>query len=74
MSAKQNGSLCPPNTVLNAPTKLMKEEGYGEGYIYDHDTPNAISDQDYFPEKWAARRFMIRQIEASIGYQEAAGV
>ena len=35
---------------MNAPTKLMKELGYKEGYIYDHDTPEGFSGQDYFPE------------------------
>ncbi len=49
-SAKENGSLPPPKHILNAPTKLMKSEGYGEGYRYDHDAPEAFSGQDYFPE------------------------
>ncbi len=49
-SAKQHGSLPPPRHVLNAPTKLMKEEGYSAGYLYDHDQPDAFSGQDYFPE------------------------
>ncbi|MEM9278455.1 MAG: replication-associated recombination protein A [Pseudomonadota bacterium] len=49
-SAKQNGSLLPPRHILNAPTKLMKEQGYGAGYLYDHDQPDAFSGQDYFPE------------------------
>lgn len=48
--AKKTGNLSPPKHILNAPTKLMKEEGYGDGYIYDHDQPNAFSGQDYFPE------------------------
>lgn len=56
-AARENGSLRPPNTILNAPTKLMKQEGYGEGYIYDHDTPNAFSGQDYFPEKMGRQTF-----------------
>ncbi len=56
-SAKENGSLRPPNTILNAPTKLMKQVGYGEGYIYDHDTPNAFSGQDYFPEKMGRQTY-----------------
>ncbi|MEO0329343.1 MAG: replication-associated recombination protein A [Pseudomonadota bacterium] len=50
-SAKTNGSLMPPRHILNAPTKLMQEEGYGTGYFYDHDQPDAFSGQDYFPEK-----------------------
>jgi len=49
--AKEHGSLMPPRTILNAPTKLMRTEGYGEGYIYDHDAPDAFSGQDYWPEK-----------------------
>ncbi|MFD1696909.1 replication-associated recombination protein A [Roseibium aestuarii] len=49
-SAKQNGSLLPPKHILNAPTKLMKAEGYGDGYQYDHDAPDGFSGQDYFPE------------------------
>ena len=50
-AAKEGGSLMPPRTILNAPTKLMKEIGYGEGYAYDHDAPDAFSGQDYWPEK-----------------------
>ena len=50
-SAKQNGSLVPPKHILNAPTKLMGEQGYGEGYEYDHATPEGFSGQDYFPEE-----------------------
>ena len=50
-SARENGSLMPPKSILNAPTKLMKQEGYSEGYHYDHDEPDAFSGQEYFPEK-----------------------
>lgn len=56
-AAKENGSLLPPKHVLNAPTKLMKEESYGAGYRYDHDEPDAFSGQDYFPEKMGRRTF-----------------
>ncbi len=49
-AAKQNGSLVPPKHILNAPTKLMDEQGYGEGYEYDHATPEGFSGQDYFPD------------------------
>jgi putative ATPase len=49
--AKERGSAMPPKVVLNAPTKLMKNEGYGEGYLYDHDAPDAFSGQNYWPEK-----------------------
>ena len=48
--AKERGSVMPPKTILNAPTKLMKAEGYGEGYRYDHDEPDAFSGQNYWPE------------------------
>jgi putative ATPase len=56
-AAKENGSLLPPKHILNAPTKLMKGEGYSEGYRYDHDEPDAISGQDYFPEKMGRKTF-----------------
>jgi putative ATPase len=49
-TAKQHGSLVPPKHILNAPTGLMKSEGYGDGYQYDHDAPEAFSGQHYFPE------------------------
>ncbi|WP_455475234.1 replication-associated recombination protein A [Bartonella sp. B17] len=49
--AQKNGSLSPPKHILNAPTKFMKDEGYGHGYRYDHDEPDAFSGQEYFPEK-----------------------
>ena len=48
--ARETGSLMPPKHILNAPTKLMKEIGYGDGYAYDHDTDDGFSGQDYFPE------------------------
>ena len=48
--AKEAGSLLPPKHILNAPTRLMQSEGYGRGYAYDHDTADAFSGQDYFPE------------------------
>ncbi|MEE9328867.1 MAG: replication-associated recombination protein A [Parvularculaceae bacterium] len=50
-SAKENGSLMPPPHAVNAPTKLMKEQGYGTGYIYDHDTPEGYAGLDYFPSE-----------------------
>jgi len=48
--AKAHGSPTPPKTILNAPTRLMKGEGYGAGYAYDHDAPDAFSGQNYWPE------------------------
>jgi putative ATPase len=56
-AAKETGSLMPPKHILNAPTKLMKEIGYGKGYEYDHDTADGFSGQNYFPEGMARRRF-----------------
>jgi putative ATPase len=56
-AAKEGGSLLPPKHILNAPTKLMENEGYGGGYQYDHDTPEAFSGQDYFPEKLGRQTF-----------------
>ena len=56
-AAKENGSLLPPRHILNAPTKLMKETGYGDGYQYDHDMPDAFSGQDYFPEAMGRQRY-----------------
>jgi putative ATPase len=49
-AARDTGSLMPPKHILNAPTRLMKQEGYGAGYAYDHDTPDAFSGQNYFPD------------------------
>jgi len=56
-AAKEYGSLLPPRHILNAPTKLMREEGYGKGYLYDHDEAQGFSGQDYFPEKMGRRQF-----------------
>ncbi len=56
-AAKEHGSLLPPKHILNAPTKLMKDEDYGSGYRYDHDQPDAFSGQDYFPEKLGRQKF-----------------
>jgi putative ATPase len=49
-AARETGSLMPPAHILNAPTKLMKNLGYGAGYEYDHDTDDAFSGQNYLPE------------------------
>ncbi len=49
-SARKTGSEPPPKHILNAPTQLMKDEGYGAGYAYDHDSEEGFSGQDYFPE------------------------
>jgi len=55
--AKEAGSLSPPKHILNAPTKLMKQEGYGRGYAYDHGEDEAFSGQNYFPEGMARQSF-----------------
>ena len=49
-AARRTGSLMPPSHILNAPTALMKDLGYGAGYTYDHDTPEGFSGDDYFPD------------------------
>jgi putative ATPase len=55
--AKEAGSLLPPKHILNAPTRLMQQEGYGAAYDYDHDAPDAFSGQDYFPEALGRHKF-----------------
>ncbi|MBX9682744.1 MAG: replication-associated recombination protein A [Hyphomicrobium sp.] len=54
-AAKDHGSLAPPKSILNAPTKLMEDEGYGSDYLYDHDQPDAFSGQNYFPDAFKKR-------------------
>jgi putative ATPase len=56
-NAEETGSLMPPMHILNAPTKLMKNVGYGKGYAYDHDADEAFSGQDYWPEGMDAQTF-----------------
>jgi len=51
--AREKGSLMPPKHILNAPTKLMRDEGYGAGYEYDHKAPDTFSGQNYFPDGMA---------------------
>jgi len=55
--AKEAGSLLPPKHILNAPTRLMQQEGYGAGYDYDHDAPDAFSGQNYFPDELGRKTF-----------------
>ncbi len=55
--ARTSGSLMPPKHILNAPTNLMKKEGYGKGYIYDHETFEGFSGQNYFPEEMGRKTF-----------------
>jgi putative ATPase len=56
-AAGETGSLMPPKHILNAPTRLMKQLGYGHGYEYDHDAADAFSGQNYFPDDMPRRRF-----------------
>jgi putative ATPase len=56
-AARQTGSLMPPKHILNAPTRLMKDLGYGKGYNYDHNTEEGFSGQNYFPDGMARQRF-----------------
>jgi len=56
-AARETGSLMPPAHSLNAPTQLMRDIGYGAGYAYDHDAPDAYSGQSYFPDEMPRRTF-----------------
>jgi putative ATPase len=56
-AARETGSLMPPKHILNAPTRMMKELGYGRGYAYDHDAAEGFSGQDYFPDEMARQTF-----------------
>lgn len=56
-AAEQTGSLSPPKHILNAPTGLMKKQGYGSGYQYDHDTAEGFSGQNYFPDEMERQCF-----------------
>jgi len=68
-AARETGSLMPPKHILNAPTRLMKDLGYGSGYAYDHDEEEGFSGQNYFPEGMQRQRFYVptdRGAEAEI--------
>ena len=76
-AAAKTGHLEPPAAIVNAPTPLMKKMGYGEGYIYDHDTPACFSGQEYFPSQMGRQRFYIpvergfeREMKKRIDYFE----
>jgi putative ATPase len=56
-AARETGSVMPPKIILNAPTKMMKEQEYGAGYKYDHDQPDAFSGQNYFPDEMGRQQF-----------------
>jgi len=55
--ARETGSLMPPKHILNAPTRLMRDLGYGKGYVYDHATEEGFSGQNYFPDNVERRNF-----------------
>ncbi len=74
-AARESGSLMPPAHILNAPTRLMQELGYGRGYQYDHNAEDAFSGQNYFPDGMARQRFYTpsargfeKDVQARIAY------
>jgi putative ATPase len=74
-SARDTGSLMPPQNILNAPTKLMKDIGYGKGYAYDHDAEEGFSGADYWPKDMAPQTYyepvergFERQVKERIAY------
>jgi putative ATPase len=67
-AANEGGSLSPPKHILNAPTKLMKQEGYGRGYAYDHNEDEAFSGQNYFPDGMKRQSFYV---PTSYGFERA---
>ena len=72
--ARETGSLAPPAHILNAPTAMMKQLGYGAGYQYDHDAEDAFSGQDYFPEGMERESFYApkdRGFEREVGKRMA---
>ena len=69
-SARETGSLSPPKHILNAPTRLMKDLGYGKDYAYDHDAADSFSGQNYFPDNMVRVEFYIpseRGFEREVG-------
>jgi putative ATPase len=74
-AARETGSLMPPMHILNAPTKLMRRLGYGDGYVYDHGTAEGFSGQNYFPDGMERQRFYLpgergfeKEIAARLAY------
>lgn len=76
-SARETGSLLPPPNILNAPTKLMKDVGYGKGYVYDHDTEEGFSGDNYWPKEMEPQTYYTpvergfeRKVKERIAYWE----
>ena len=76
-AARENGNLMPPKNILNAPTKMMKNLGYGAGYVYEPDTASGFSGQNCFPESMGRRKFYTpvergfeREIKKRLDYWE----
>ena len=74
-TAKADGSLMPPKNILNAPTSMMKDLGYGDGYQYDPNAEDGFSGQDYFPDEMERQNFyqpvergFEREITKRLGY------
>ena len=73
-AARETGSKAPPMHILNAPTRMMKDQGYGSGYAYDHDAEDGFSGQDYFPDGMERTRFydpVTRGFERELGERVA---
>ena len=77
-SAQNSGSLSPPKHIINAPTKFMKQEGFGKGYEYDPDCENGFSGQSYFPDDFTAQTYYQpvsrgyeREIQKRLDYWDA---
>ncbi len=59
VSARETGALSPPKHILNAPTQVMKDQGYGDGYAYDHDVEGGVSGQNYFPDEMPRQQYYV---------------
>ena len=71
--ARETGSLMPPMHILNAPTRLMRDLGYGKGYVYDHATEEGFSGQNYFPDGDRSRQFLSSRANAALSAKSKSG-